>query len=146
MLNAEDSHYDDVHTPSIPITPIEDEDVATDTSSEPMVPYELPMSSQSLQQPTGVPSSLQHGAMNMANPPVSEKQAAGMALSAEPGFLAAALTGLANSNERGNLIDHELLLKILSNPKMVERLVTDYGTTTTTTTTTNFTLLSIPSK
>ena len=33
------------------------------------------------------------------------------------------------------MIDHELLLKILSNPKMVEKLVTDYGTNTTTTTT-----------
>ncbi|EXC04196.1 Zinc finger CCCH domain-containing protein 6 [Morus notabilis] len=131
MLNVEDSRYDDGQTPSIPITPIEDEDVATDTSSEPMAQYDLPISSQSLQQPIGVPSSSQHSAMNMANLPVPERQAAGTALSAEPGFLAAALTELANNNERGNLIDHELLIKILSNPKMVEKLVTDYGATTT---------------
>ncbi|PON70767.1 Zinc finger, CCCH-type [Parasponia andersonii] len=128
MLNTEDSRYDDRQTPSIPITAIEDEDVAADSSSEPMAPFDVPLS---LQQSVGVPSSSQHGAPNMASAPAPEKAAAGMALGTEPGLFTAALTGLVNSNEQGNLIDHGLLIKILSNPKMVEKLVTDYGITNT---------------
>lgn len=129
MLNTEDSPYDDRQTPSIPITAIEDEDVAADSSAEPMAPFDVPLSTQSLQQSVGVPSSSQHGALNMANPPAPENLTAGLTPSTEPGLFAAALTGLVNNNEQGNLIDHELLIKILSNPKMVEKLVTDYGTT-----------------
>ncbi|XP_062101047.1 zinc finger CCCH domain-containing protein 6 [Humulus lupulus] len=128
MLNIEDSPYDDGRTPSIPITAIEDEDVAADSSSEPMMPFNVPIRTQSIQQSIGVPSSSQHGAPNMAKSPALEKPAAGLVPSTEPSILAAALTGLVNNNEQGNLIDHELLLKILSNPMMVEQIVTEFGT------------------
>lgn len=131
--NTEDSPYDDRQTPTIPITAIEDEDVAADSSSEPMTIVSVPLSAQSLQQSIGVPSSSQHGAPDMTNAPAPEKPAAGMTLGTDFGSFTAALTGLVNSNEQGNLIDHELLIKILSNPKMVEKLVTDYGTTNTNT-------------
>ncbi|XP_023537597.1 zinc finger CCCH domain-containing protein 6-like isoform X2 [Cucurbita pepo subsp. pepo] len=43
---------------------------------------------------------------------------------------AAALSALVKSNEMGNTIDSELLVKILNNPKMIEQLVVDSGTVT----------------
>ncbi|KAL5557916.1 hypothetical protein UlMin_034127 [Ulmus minor] len=126
LPDAEDTLADDRQTPSIPITPIEDEDVAADTLSEPTIPFNVSVSSQPLHLPPGVPS----GVLNIGNPSSSEKPAAATSLGVEPDLVAAALSGLVNGNEHGNLIDHELLIKILSNPTMVEKLVTDYGPNT----------------
>ncbi|KAJ7957846.1 zinc finger CCCH domain-containing protein 6-like [Quillaja saponaria] len=60
--------------------------------------------------------------------PVNERPS----LSAEPHLVAAAfeaLSAIMNSKEQGDLIDHELLLQILSNPKLLEKVVANYGTT-----------------
>lgn len=129
LADAEFSHQDDEQTLSIPITPIEDEDAVPDAFSHPVAP-----SSQSFQQPPGIPSLSQHGALNLANPLASERPPAGAVVGAEPDVAAAAsaaYTAIMSSNEQGNLIDQELLIKILSNPKMIEKLVTDYGTAAT---------------
>lgn len=63
----------------------------------------------------------------------SSSSSQNVALSTESSaFLAAALSGLANnSNDQGNMIDRELLLKFLSNPILAEKLAIDYGTITT---------------
>ncbi|KAK8347268.1 hypothetical protein V6Z11_A06G005700 [Gossypium hirsutum] len=43
-----------------------------------------------------------------------------------PATASAALTTIDHNNERGNMIDPILLVKILSNPTLIEKLVTDY--------------------
>ncbi|XP_015884827.1 zinc finger CCCH domain-containing protein 6 [Ziziphus jujuba] len=129
LADAEASHYDDEQTLSIPITPIEDEDAVADTLSISVAP-----SSQSFQQSPGIPSLSQHGVLNLANPLATERPSAGMVVGTEPDVAAAAsaaYTAIMSSNDQGNLIDQELLIKILSNPKMIERLVTDYGAAAT---------------
>lgn len=125
MVDQEDSYRDDEQIPSIPITPIEDEDGVADAVSQP-----VGTSSQTFPQPPGFPSLSQHGVLNIANPLASEKPSAGMVVNAEPDVAAAAsaaFTAIMSSNEQGHLIDQELLIKILSDPKMIEKLVTDYG-------------------
>lgn len=60
----------------------------------------------------------------------NEKLAAGMLLNVEPSVAAAAsaaFTAINQSNEHGNMIDPDLLVQILSNPKLIEKIVTDYG-------------------
>ncbi|KAE8720703.1 Mitochondrial [Hibiscus syriacus] len=47
--------------------------------------------------------------------------AAGMVLNVEPGVAA-----INQINEPGNMIDLELLVKVLSNPGLIEKLITDY--------------------
>ncbi|PPD75838.1 hypothetical protein GOBAR_DD27225 [Gossypium barbadense] len=43
-----------------------------------------------------------------------------------PAAASAAFTTIDHNNERGNMIDPNLLVKILSNPTLIEKLVTDY--------------------
>ncbi|KAF5178315.1 zinc finger CCCH domain-containing protein 6-like [Thalictrum thalictroides] len=131
----EDSHYEDHHIPRIPITPIEDED-ATYSLSEPIVVANNPVSSQ-LQ---ALPQNLGQGNFQKPQSDIlaapksvggSEKSGVGVVPGVEPDVVAAAsaaFTAIMRSNEQGSLIDHELLIKILSNPKLIEKLVTDHGT------------------
>ena len=90
----------------------------------------IPMSSQSqLLLPRGIPSaSSSSNAPIIPNPPVSENVAARMAPGVEPDVVAAAsaaLTAVMRSNEQGSLIDHNLLVQLLSNPVIIERIVTE---------------------
>ncbi|XP_010271421.1 PREDICTED: zinc finger CCCH domain-containing protein 6 isoform X2 [Nelumbo nucifera] len=97
--DIENYSQDDNEVLLIPIIPIEDEDAA-DQSSNSVVPTTTPIS---VQQPV---------------------------FPQEPDVVAAAsaaFTSIMRSNEQGSLIDHELLVKILSNPKLIEKLVTDHG-------------------
>ncbi|KAF7829596.1 zinc finger CCCH domain-containing protein 6 [Senna tora] len=114
-MDVEDCHCIDDQTASIPITGIEDEEAAVDGSSE------VPPSSQPLSLPPGAPKGL-NSLSNMQSPHVESDIAAASAASV-------ALTNIMKSNEHGNMIDHELLNKILSNPEVIEKLVRDYGTT-----------------
>lgn len=62
--------------------------------------------------------------------PPGEKLAIGAVLGAEPDVVAAAaaaFTAIMKSNEEGSLIDPDLLIKILNNPSMMEKLVAGYG-------------------
>lgn len=43
----------------------------------------------------------------------------------------AAFKAIMKGNEHGSSIDQDLLIQILSNPKMIEKLVSDYGTSAT---------------
>lgn len=110
MGAEESSHYNDQHTPIIPITPIEDEDMAPDTSS-------------SVTPPTTTVAS--HSVNGMVPP--------GMAHGVEPDVMTAAYTALnaAMSNTtQASLIDPNLLMKILSNPTLIEQLVSNHGPST----------------
>ncbi|XP_038991450.1 zinc finger CCCH domain-containing protein 6-like [Hibiscus syriacus] len=109
--DVENCHYDDHLTPQIPITPIEDEDAAIETLPDVLAPYGAPISSQS-----GVSSAS-----------AEERPSTEMVLNVEPGVAAAALRAINQSNECGKMIDPDLLVKILSNPQLIEKLVTDYG-------------------
>ncbi|KAM5565063.1 zinc finger CCCH domain-containing protein 6 [Rosa sericea] len=129
FVDVEESSHNDVQPLSIPITPIEEEDVAIGTSSEFMVPFKIPTSSQSYLSMHGTPAQSQSGAASNRNIIASSKPTAGTPIGVEPNVVAAASAALGaimnGNNEHGNMIDHELLIKILSNPKMIEKLVTD---------------------
>ncbi|ONK68019.1 uncharacterized protein A4U43_C05F6340 [Asparagus officinalis] len=143
------THFDDSCTPSIPITAIEDEDGVEqlDTSS---VPNNLPALLHNLQNNGTLQNSLadlrstyeqlqsqSSAASSMPNllrleqPPSSSlTPTATAALLAEPDVFAAAsaaFTAIMKSSEEGSLIDHELLINILSDPVMVKRLASEYG-------------------
>ncbi|KAJ7966842.1 zinc finger CCCH domain-containing protein 6-like [Quillaja saponaria] len=119
-LEAEDSDCNDEQIPLVPITPFEDEDAAADASFDSLAPSNITISSQPFLVAPGVAS------FSQCVVPLSERSA----VSAEPAVVAAAseaFTAIMKSNEQGNLIDHELLHKILSNPKLIEKVVADYG-------------------
>lgn len=129
-MDIEQSQYSDQQTPLIPITPIEDEETALDAPSGLIAPFSISVSSQPPVLAHGVPLPSQVSIPTTANSLVSEKRASGMALGVDPDVVAAAsaaLTQISKSNQHGNLIDHDLLIKLLSNPKSIEKLVTDYG-------------------
>ncbi|XP_072994575.1 zinc finger CCCH domain-containing protein 30 [Typha latifolia] len=134
---VEFSSYDDSETPIVPIVAIEDED-----TSEPMESSES----------TDVPDHIQpgsHSLLEKATPPrlpdlrliteqlqrkaalpCSEIPTVGTRVCAEPDVLAAAsaaFTAIMRTNEEGSLIDRDLLIKILSDPALVEKLLTEYG-------------------
>ncbi|KAJ6399572.1 hypothetical protein OIU77_020181 [Salix suchowensis] len=122
-VDLESSQHTDHQIPLIPITPIEDEDAAEEPSGV-MGPSMGPMNSQAQLLASGVPSS-QSSIPSIPN----GKSTAGVLPGVEPGAVAAASAAFAavKSNEQGSLIDHDLLIKILSNPILIEKLVTDYG-------------------
>ncbi|XP_023537596.1 zinc finger CCCH domain-containing protein 6-like isoform X1 [Cucurbita pepo subsp. pepo] len=130
--DSERTDVDDSQTPLIPITPVEDEDASTEISSDYASPGAVLMSAQqslSVHAGTYTP---QHVFPNMSSTS-SASSMAGMDLGNEPDVAAAAsaaLSALVKSNEMGNTIDSELLVKILNNPKMIEQLVVDSGTVT----------------
>lgn len=124
---------DDSCTPLIPITAIEDED-GTDQLDAVMPP---PMQLGNLSN-AGIPqnstfeqlNSQQKVVNSVPNLPRSTQPTSGPPSSAEPDVLAAAsaaFTAIMRSSEEGSLIDRDLLIKILSNPVMVEKLVSEYG-------------------
>ncbi|KAE8714423.1 Mitochondrial [Hibiscus syriacus] len=109
-------YYDDQLTPQIPVTPIEDEDAAIETL----------LNSQPQMLPPGILHNL-HCSMPSVSSASAEKPDAGMVVNVEPGVAAAAFAVINQSNEPGNMIDPDLLVKILSNPRLIEKLVTDHG-------------------
>ncbi|CAK9178438.1 unnamed protein product [Ilex paraguariensis] len=131
LMGVEDSAYNDQNTALIPITPVEEEDVAADTSSDYMTSNTLPMSSQAQLLAPGTSAS-QCSAATDPKPSANGILPTGMASGVEPDVFAAAYTALnaviSNKNE-GSLIDHDLLIRILSNPQLMENFVTNHGET-----------------
>ncbi|KAJ8772632.1 hypothetical protein K2173_027809 [Erythroxylum novogranatense] len=124
---ADAQDYGDHQVTLIPITPIEDEDTV-ETSSDGLEPCNVAMSSHS--------QLLAFGAFphcstpNIPSTSANENQTAGVFHRIEPDVVtaaSAAFTAINKNNENGGLIDHDLLIKILSNPKMIEKLVSDHG-------------------
>ncbi|KAK8313654.1 hypothetical protein V6Z11_D01G123100 [Gossypium hirsutum] len=105
--------YDDKQTPQIPITPIEDEDAAIGTQSNVLAPFGAPTSLQP--QLLDILPHLNCSMPSISSVPTNEKPTA------------AAFTATNQSNENGNMIDPDLLVQILSNPKLIEKLVTEHG-------------------
>ncbi|XP_039050192.1 zinc finger CCCH domain-containing protein 6-like isoform X2 [Hibiscus syriacus] len=110
-------HYNDLLTPQIPVTPIEDEDAAMETL----------LNSQPHMLPPGILHTLHCSIPSVSSSSADEKPVAGTVVNIEPGVAAAAFAAINQSNEPGNMIDPDLLVKILSNPRLIEKLVTDHG-------------------
>ncbi|XP_043709754.1 zinc finger CCCH domain-containing protein 6-like [Telopea speciosissima] len=130
-LEVEDYQHDDSHTPLIPVTPIEDED-ATDPSCNLVAPTNCMSSppfivSQSLLPPGMKPQS-QYDVHSAWKAPTTEKPALDAVPEADiVAAASAAFTAIMRSNEQGSLIDNDLLVKMLNHPKLIEKLVADYG-------------------
>ncbi|KAE8716376.1 Mitochondrial [Hibiscus syriacus] len=104
-------------TPQIPITPIEDEDAAIET----------PLNSHSQLLPPGILHTLHCSMPSVSIASADEKPDAGMVLNVEPCGVAAAFAAINQSNDPANVIDPDFLVKVLSNPRLIEKLIADYG-------------------
>nr|WAK99696.1 C3H [Pogostemon cablin] len=105
LVGVEETINSGQHVPVVPITSTEDEDASVDPS---------PMISQ--------PPHSSHGTFSSQGNTAVKPTANGFPVEQE--IVAAAHAALSSlmPNDQGNLIDRELLIKILSNPKMVEQL------------------------
>ncbi|OAY57518.1 zinc finger CCCH domain-containing protein 6 isoform X2 [Manihot esculenta] len=122
-LAVEEEYYDDSHTPIIPLTPIEEEgavDVPSDLNTSvqpPVLPQDLLLS--------GNLNPTEHNNLAL-EPPACEKPTVGIAPDMDADVVtaaSAAATALMKSLEKGSLIDTNLLVKILSDPNMIEKLI-----------------------
>lgn len=110
---------DDQTLPSVPITPIEEEDLTGDIPSDSVASASATTSSNLLLAQATFSSS------QSVSPNInSGTLAAGVASSGQEDALKAALSAVAKSSEQ---IDHDLLVKILSNPTILEQLVKHQG-------------------
>lgn len=125
IVPGEEILHNEQHTPVIPITPVEEEEVA-DPSFVTAIPTNAVSSAAQVMQ-SGVPLSNRNAGNNL---PVHGISSPGIVPGVEPDVVAAAQAALVThmaGNSQGNLIDRELLMKILSDPKIVGQLVTHQG-------------------
>jgi len=124
-LDVEDTDYDDSLTPIIPLIPVEEEE-ATE------LPSDLTEPLKTSQSPALPPFLLSFGTLNSSkcitpasNPLLSEKPAFGKLPNPGSNLISAAsaaVTAIMKNKGHGSLIDTGLLVKILSDPKMIEEL------------------------
>lgn len=125
FTGIEDSRDNDLSTPLIPITPVEDEDTVVDTAVDPPEENAIPMNSLS----SAIPPALQSGAPNHPNSTANGNAATGIFPGVEADVAAAAyaaLTAIMASNDQGSLIDQDLLIKILSDRDSIEKLIANH--------------------
>ncbi|MCD7456073.1 hypothetical protein HAX54_030575 [Datura stramonium] len=123
VVTGEETLHDEQHTPVIPITPVEEEEVA-DPSFGTAIPTNAVSSTAQVMQ-SGVSLSNRNAGNNL---PVHGISSPGVVPGMKPDVVAAAQAALMTQiAPNGNLIDHELLMKILCDPKIVEQLVTHQG-------------------
>ncbi|KAL4363126.1 hypothetical protein GQ457_04G021030 [Hibiscus cannabinus] len=118
--------YDDSRIPIVPLTPIEDDEGA-DVSSGIAVQAKIASNFETpvLIMPPGLSNS---GTPNMPYCPYSAAEEPIPGVSSD--MMAAALAALSTvmkSKEQGSLVDPDLLVKILNDPKMVEKLIQNHG-------------------
>ncbi|KAI3959184.1 hypothetical protein MKX01_023860 [Papaver californicum] len=127
-LGCDNIPYDDRQTPLIPVTPIEDEDTSDPSfSSAAAEPVNNPQMSQLL-----VPSQTlsQHMSSSVNTATTEKPHGVGFVPGVQPDAVAAAsaaFSAIMKTNEQASMIDPELLIQILNNPKLIEKLVSDYG-------------------
>lgn len=117
ISGAEDFFHHDQNIPLIPITPIEDEDAVADMF-DPTTVNGVHMNLHPQQSASGASSSW---SSTVPNPSSAHAVPAAEVNSVDP-VLVAALTAFLSNNNQGSLIDRGLLIKLLSDPKMVEQL------------------------
>ncbi|KAK9165238.1 hypothetical protein Scep_000429 [Stephania cephalantha] len=132
--DVEACHFDDNQTPVVPMTAIEDEE-ANDPPPNLVVENNIATTSQLPMLPPSFLANVNHltsqGSMPVGlRPPTSDKPPTVPGVEPDVVLAAsAAFTAIMRSNEQGSMIDPELLVKILSSPKLIEKLVSDYGPT-----------------
>ncbi|XP_047063374.1 zinc finger CCCH domain-containing protein 30-like isoform X2 [Lolium rigidum] len=129
--DVKDSRYDDSQTLSVPLIPVEDDD-ASDQPEAPLLdmPNNHHQSGEYDPERINVPQ-ISHTLISAAQQQhYGSNGATSYDLSVEPDVLAAAsaaFTAIMQSNQKGNMVDQDLLVKILSDPAQVERLTQEYN-------------------
>ncbi|KAM0929930.1 hypothetical protein ACQ4PT_001295 [Festuca glaucescens] len=129
--DVKDSRYDDSQTLSVPLIPVEDDD-ASDQSEAPLLdmPNNHHQSGKYDPARINVPQ-VSHTLIGTAQQQhYGSNGATSYDLSAEPNVLAAAsaaFTAIMQSNQKGSMVDQDILVKILSDPAQVERLTQEYN-------------------
>ncbi|CAH9095082.1 unnamed protein product [Cuscuta europaea] len=114
------------HTPLIPITPMEEDDTADTSVSQHDISAAVPnmtnLTSPLIMEESGSATALSHTSTTGAS---ASSSGGGL----EPDALAVAQAALSciMANDHGNLIDRELLIKILSDPQIIGELVSLHG-------------------
>lgn len=136
-LDVEEEEYDDNSTPLIPIIPIEEEESMTN----------LPKLAAAVNtHPNVQPQNLHHympattsNSSDRNSPRTVSSDArlmplAGVSSSLEADAAAASevVAAILKSNEQAGLIDMDLLVQILNDPKMIENLINEHGVAATT--------------
>uniref|UniRef100_A0A7N1A9R0 C3H1-type domain-containing protein n=1 Tax=Kalanchoe fedtschenkoi TaxID=63787 RepID=A0A7N1A9R0_KALFE len=127
-VDVKESQNDYQQPPLIPITPIEEEDVVVDLPYDPMQSKQI--GSQGQVAASGGFSTPVYVGNNSASTSSSDRLFSVAAPGLEPGVLAAAsatYAAIMKTNQQGNLIDQELLVQILSDRNLAEKLVNGYG-------------------
>ncbi|KAK8587147.1 hypothetical protein V6N13_086152 [Hibiscus sabdariffa] len=123
--DVEVERHDDSQIPLVPLTPIEDDegaDLSSGIAAQAKSPsnFEKP----ALLMPPGLSNT---GTPNTPHCPSSAAEAPISGASSDMMEAAlAALTTVMKSKEQGSLVDPDLLVKILSDPKMVEKLICNH--------------------
>ncbi|KAK8327630.1 hypothetical protein V6Z12_A11G195900 [Gossypium hirsutum] len=127
-LNVEVESYDDSRIPLVPLTPIEDDEeaeVPSGIATQAKSPSNF--ETVALLKHPGLSNS---GTHNMPHCPSSAAGAPDMLPGVSSDVMTAALaalTAVVKTKEQGSLVDTDLLVKILSDPKIVEKLIHDHG-------------------
>uniref|UniRef100_A0ACD5V2L3 Uncharacterized protein n=1 Tax=Avena sativa TaxID=4498 RepID=A0ACD5V2L3_AVESA len=131
--DVRDTCYDDCQTLLVPLIPVEDDD-SSDQSEAPLLdmPNHHHQSESEKYDPTRTSApQLSNTLIRIAQQqPCGSSGATGYSVSAEPDVLAAAsaaFTAIMQSNQKGSMVDEDLLVKILSDPVQVERLMQEYS-------------------
>ncbi|KAB5556807.1 hypothetical protein DKX38_007716 [Salix brachista] len=121
-VDVEDADYDDSLTPIIPLVPVEEEEA-------PELPPDLTGPLKTSQPPALPPFILSSGTLNTSkcNTPALNPLKPAFGKLPNPGTnlisaASAAVTAIMKNKGHGSLIDTGLLVKILSDPKMIEEL------------------------
>ncbi|XP_059623519.1 zinc finger CCCH domain-containing protein 6-like isoform X2 [Cornus florida] len=130
-LDVEECDHDGNYIPLIPVFPVEedeDEDDAADMQSDIAKPPNTPLHLQDQGMfISGNPNAPECNTSSL-KPSANEKPALEMLSGVQADVAAAAaaaLIAITKSNEQGNLIDTDLLIKILSNPEVMEKMINE---------------------
>jgi hypothetical protein len=131
--DVKDSYFDDSRTQLVPLIPVEEDDASDQLEEQSVGPpnsyhqsHKYDSATVRVPQASDAPFTT---AQQQPNGSINTASAAG--ISSEPDAVAAAsaaYTAIMQSNQMGNMIDQDLLIKILSDPAQLERLMKEYGT------------------
>ncbi|PKA48775.1 Zinc finger CCCH domain-containing protein 6 [Apostasia shenzhenica] len=118
---------DDSQTPIIPIISMDDDDDLPDQQDSSVLSPPTPLNASRISAPPAVPEQLLADSADRPLPP-SPTLPPHATAAAKPDVVAAAsaaFTAIMRSNEEGSLIDRDLLIKLLSNPIMIEQMISE---------------------
>jgi hypothetical protein len=129
--DVKDSQYDDSRTQLVPLLPVEEDD-ASDQFEEP--PVGLPSSyhqsdkyDDAISRVPQASDALFTTAQQQPNGSINTTRSGVPAEADVVAAASAAYTAIMQSNQMGNMIDQDLLIKILSDPAQIQRLMKEYG-------------------